>query len=127
MADATELLVASVAMAEPEGFVRLFLDAGPLAGEIVISIRTEDPSPFLKEVLERMVTRPEPEAGPMLLSTREMAVMRLLPTPLSNTDIAASLYISTNTLKTHLRRIYRKLEATSRLTAVERARELGII
>jgi LuxR family maltose regulon positive regulatory protein len=60
------------------------------------------------------------------LSKRELEVARYLPTPLSSAEIAERLYISLNTLKTHLRTIYGKLGATNRREAIERAEELGI-
>ena len=60
------------------------------------------------------------------MSRRELEVARYLPTPLSSAEIAGRLYISLNTLKTHLRTIYCKLGATNRREAIQRAEELGI-
>jgi ATP/maltotriose-dependent transcriptional regulator MalT len=51
-------------------------------------------------------------------------VLRLLPTLLSYPEIAGELFVSVNTVKTHVKTIYRKLDATSRRDAVTRAREL---
>ncbi len=64
---------------------------------------------------------------PAPLSESELAVLRLLPGTLSNREIGAELFISLNTVKTHLRNIYAKLGASSRRDAVSRARELGLI
>jgi LuxR family maltose regulon positive regulatory protein len=61
------------------------------------------------------------------LSDRELAVLRLLPTELSLREIGGSLYLSLNTVKTHSRSIYRKLDVSTRAEAVERGRELGLI
>jgi LuxR family transcriptional regulator, maltose regulon positive regulatory protein len=61
------------------------------------------------------------------MSDRELAVLRLLPTMLSNAEIAAELYVSVNTVKTHLKHIYGKLDAHDRRTAVRRGRELGLL
>jgi LuxR family maltose regulon positive regulatory protein len=61
------------------------------------------------------------------LSARERAVLRYLPTLMSNTEIAGELFLSVNTVKTHLRSIYRKLGATRRRDAVERARRLELL
>lgn len=61
------------------------------------------------------------------LTERELEVLRQLPAPLSQRELAASLYVSSNTLKVHLRRIYRKLGVTSREDAVRRARMLGLL
>ena len=64
---------------------------------------------------------------PELLSEREMQLLQLLPTHLSNPELADQLYVSLNTVKSHLRNIYRKLFVTSRSDAVARARELGLL
>jgi LuxR family maltose regulon positive regulatory protein len=60
------------------------------------------------------------------LSQREIAVLALLPSDLSLRDIAASLYVSPSTVKTQTRAIYRKLGATNRADAVNRARAFGL-
>lgn len=61
------------------------------------------------------------------LSPREIDVLRLLPSALSQREIAAELYVSFNTVRTHTRVIFSKLGVTSRAEAVTRARELGLI
>jgi LuxR family maltose regulon positive regulatory protein len=58
------------------------------------------------------------------LTSRERAVLRFLPSRLTIPEIAAELYVSHNTLKFHLRTIYRKLGVNSRTEAVEAARKL---
>lgn len=61
------------------------------------------------------------------LTDSERRVLRYLPTMLSNAEIGAEIYVSRNTVKTHLRSIYRKLDVDSRSHAVERARSLGLL
>ncbi len=61
------------------------------------------------------------------LSDRELAVLRYLPTLLSSTEIAGELFVSVNTVKSHLKGVYRKLGVGNRREAVERARDLGLI
>ena len=61
------------------------------------------------------------------LTPAERRILELLPTHLTEAQIAEYLFVSTNTVKTHLRGLYRKLEANSRAQAVERARELGLL
>jgi LuxR family maltose regulon positive regulatory protein len=61
------------------------------------------------------------------LSRREEMILRYLPTTLSNREMAAELFISSNTVKTHLRSIYRKLDVEHRREAVTRARELSLL
>ena len=61
------------------------------------------------------------------LSAREMSVLRLLGSELSIADIGQELFISRNTVKTHVRGIYRKLDADTRAVAVARAKELRLL
>jgi LuxR family maltose regulon positive regulatory protein len=61
------------------------------------------------------------------LSGRELLVLSYLPSRLSNGEIAAELYVSLNTVKTHLRSIYRRLGVSGRRAAVERATALGLV
>ena len=61
------------------------------------------------------------------LSRRELTVVRYLPTTLSNREIASELMVSTNTVKTHLQAIYRKLDVPDRRGAAERATALGLL
>jgi LuxR family transcriptional regulator, maltose regulon positive regulatory protein len=61
------------------------------------------------------------------LSPAELKVLRYLPTNLSRPEIAGELSVSVNTVNTHLRNIYAKLQARDRSSAVQRARELRLL
>jgi LuxR family maltose regulon positive regulatory protein len=61
------------------------------------------------------------------LSDRELQVLRLLNTPLSSTEIAEELYLSVNTVRSHIKNIYSKLDAHRRTEAIVRATELGLL
>lgn len=61
------------------------------------------------------------------ISDRELAVLRALADGRSNKEIAATLHISPHTVKTHVARLYEKLDARRRTEAVARARSLGIL
>jgi DNA-binding CsgD family transcriptional regulator len=70
----------------------------------------------------------ERQAGPRVpLSPSELAVLRLLPSLLTNQEIADALFLSVNTIKTHLRSIYRKLAVTSRRQAIANGRRLRLL
>jgi LuxR family maltose regulon positive regulatory protein len=71
--------------------------------------------------------RSEPATPPEPLSESELRVLRFLPSNLSAGEIAGQLYVSTSTVKTHMRHIYEKLDAHRRTEAVDRARELGLL
>jgi LuxR family maltose regulon positive regulatory protein len=76
----------------------------------------------------RVKTRPtSPRAYANELSDRELAVLRLLRTDLTQREIAEHLYLSFNTVKTHTKSIFRKLDVSTRNDAVARARDLGLI
>jgi LuxR family transcriptional regulator, maltose regulon positive regulatory protein len=65
--------------------------------------------------------------GTEQLTQKELEVLRLLATRLSRREIGEQLYVSLNTVKTHQRRVYRKLGVEDRVAAVTRARELGLV
>jgi LuxR family transcriptional regulator, maltose regulon positive regulatory protein len=61
------------------------------------------------------------------LTDRELTILRLLRTRLSQREIADELFVSVNTVKTHSRAIYRKLGVSSRQEATDRASELELL
>jgi LuxR family transcriptional regulator, maltose regulon positive regulatory protein len=69
----------------------------------------------------------EPLTQPEELSPSELRVLRYLPTNMTRPEIARELYVSINTVNTHVRNIYAKLDARSRSAAVQRARELRLL
>jgi LuxR family maltose regulon positive regulatory protein len=83
----------------------------------------------LLQALENINGDSQPRAKILVepLSPRERAVLRFLPTMMSNQEIAAELFVSVNTVKTHLKAIYRKLDVADRREAVGRARMLELL
>jgi LuxR family transcriptional regulator, maltose regulon positive regulatory protein len=75
----------------------------------------------MRRTARRRVEAAEP------LTERELAVLRLLATRLSNREIGRELYVSVNTVRSHIQAVYRRLEVTTRAEAVARARELGLL
>jgi LuxR family maltose regulon positive regulatory protein len=79
---------------------------------------------------ERRLARPRRPAGDHLrdeLTERELTLLSLLPSELPMRAIAAHMYVSLNTTKTHAKSVYRKLGVDSRADAVARARDLDLI
>ena len=128
--------------AEPDSHVRLVLDEGAPMLELLrqvsgsstgsaraqrlldIASATAQGATGMPQRLERS-TPP----GTMVdaLSDRELHVLRLLATDLSGPEIASELFVSIHTIRTHTKRIFTKLDVTSRRAAVSRARELGLL
>jgi LuxR family maltose regulon positive regulatory protein len=96
----------------------------PLVADLLAEIETTreafEPS-SVSEGLHRFDIRPDE------LSGREVEVLRYLPTMLTASEIAGELYLSVNTIKAHVRSIYRKLGAHRRREAVDRAYTCGIL
>jgi LuxR family transcriptional regulator, maltose regulon positive regulatory protein len=86
-------------------------------------------SEILALLAGRTPARQLDDAAPLLeaLSDSELRVLRYLPTSLQGPEIAAELFVSVNTIRTHMRHLYAKLGVHRRMDAVERARELGLL
>ncbi len=84
------------------------------------------PGPITSLLLNQKKPKPEPPAD-LGLSPRELHVLQLLCAAYSNTEIAHELHVSESTVKTHVSAIMTKLNVTSRLKAVVRAYELGLV
>ncbi|HEY5889061.1 MAG TPA: LuxR C-terminal-related transcriptional regulator, partial [Acidimicrobiales bacterium] len=126
---ALALVAEVVADAEVEGAVRPFLDGGPEVLRLVRAHYHAEPTPFLRRLVEDVPPVSTRGSAEMVeqLTERELLVLRYLPSRLSNADIAARLFVSINTLKTHIKNIYRKLEVGGRSEAITRAEELGLL
>jgi LuxR family maltose regulon positive regulatory protein len=126
---AIDRLEDALAVAAPWSLRRpLLAEAGPLRPLLERRIERGSAVPeFALDLLERMsgVSPAAAEAPRSLidpLTERERTVLRYLATTLSNAEIAAQLYVSVSTVKTHQRALYRKLGAAGRRDAVHRAR-----
>jgi LuxR family maltose regulon positive regulatory protein len=131
--DALDALGRAVADAEPQNMVAPFIAAGTarLHGllERLVVLRPAQ-SEFVQSILEilgQARSAPAPGAPLEQVSEREKTVLRYLATMLSNAEIAEQMFLSPNTIKVHLRHVYRKLDVTSRRAAVRRARELHLL
>ena len=129
---AEESLEAALELAEPEGLVlpfmlwpsRELLERHP-------KHRTAHAT-LISTILDTLAGRAAPRRGPAAplrdeLSEAELRVVRYLPSNLTAPAIASELVVSTNTVRTHMRHIYAKLDAHTRSEAVARARELGLV
>ena len=126
---ASQALERALALAAGEGYRRPFASGLPLRRLLERHLaRPTAYGPLVAELLDALAQGGDAPPGLLEpLSERERAVLRLLPALLSNPEIAGELFVSVNTVKTHIKTIYRKLDVTSRRDAVIRARELRLI
>jgi LuxR family transcriptional regulator, maltose regulon positive regulatory protein len=131
---AAEQLTRAMALAEPQGLFRPFLDGGaPARSVLTVLIRpASQGAAFAARILQRFDATPGSAAGQgpaacAPLTSSELAVLRLLPSHMTNQEIAEALFLSINTVKTHLRSVYRKLGVTTRRQAISRGGRLGLL
>jgi LuxR family transcriptional regulator, maltose regulon positive regulatory protein len=129
LADCAPALVDGV----PAGYVRLFLDEGrPMEALLRAAERRADCSDYAARLLRAaapalQATKPAALAGDERMSDRELEVLRLLATELTGPEIARQIFVSVNTLRTHTKHIFTKLDVNTRQAAVRRATELGLL
>jgi LuxR family maltose regulon positive regulatory protein len=117
-------------VAAREGFVRTVLEEGLEMVRSVRRVAERFESPDGRRLVLALGAPPHAvrRAQPLVrLSDREQAVLRFLPTRMTNQEIAVECYMSVNTVKTHLKNIYAKLDVSSRSEAVHRARGLALL
>ncbi|SFT53120.1 LuxR family transcriptional regulator, maltose regulon positive regulatory protein [Geodermatophilus amargosae] len=121
----------ALALAEPEGHVRVFVDEGPPMAALLRAALERGPG---GDRVRRLLAAFDGADGRVRLqrglvdplSTRELDVLRLLATDLAGPDIARELVVSLNTVRTHTKNIYAKLAVNNRRAAVRRAEELDL-
>lgn len=123
----------ALALAEPDRLILPFAMTG--SGELLEALPRHETAhaALITDILDVMhgsslpAEDRSPSPLPEELSASELRVLRYLPTNLSRTEIASELSVSPNTVSTHIRRIYAKLGARDRSSAVQRARELRLL
>jgi LuxR family maltose regulon positive regulatory protein len=123
---------------EPDGYLRLFLDEGAAMLSLLRDAKPDGVGGHQARRLLRVGAAVEAAQAPNLgqrvtqtaadsLSDRELQVMRLLDSELTGPQIARELFVSHNTVRTHTKHIFTKLDVVNRRAAVRRARERGLI
>jgi LuxR family transcriptional regulator, maltose regulon positive regulatory protein len=134
---AASCLSEALTIGQKKGLRRIFLEEGPHMIALLQEVLPALPSRSLSSFAATLLHSFPPEASSQLtatgsmgpieaLSRQEVRVLRLLASGLSNADIARELVVSTNTVKTHIKSIYRKLRVNSRDEAREVARGLKL-
>ncbi|GAB7006147.1 LuxR C-terminal-related transcriptional regulator [Nocardioides sp. AN3] len=128
--DAEQAVAGSLETAAGHGMIRTVAFEGAPVIEIVERAAWRVPDGWMDRLRHALVptwTGQDPQLPVERLTERERDVLRLLPSRLTLTEIASELYVSQNTLKFHLRGIYRKLGADSRSQAVTSARRMRLL
>jgi LuxR family maltose regulon positive regulatory protein len=136
----------ALALAEPEGYVRMFLDEGSsmmqllreasareimpdYTGKLLAAFEAEERKSEDKPDLPSALPEGHRDGEPLIepLSQRELKIVQLIAQGLSNREIGERLFLALSTVKGHNRKIFDKLQVQSRTEAVARARELGLL
>jgi len=128
----------ALALAEPEGYIRMFLDEGSSMKQLLREASARGIMPGYTDNLlaafeaekRRSEAKPAPRPAQLLvesLSQRELGILQLIAQGLSNREIGERLFLALDTVKGHNRRLFDKLQVQSRTEAIARARELGLL
>jgi LuxR family transcriptional regulator, maltose regulon positive regulatory protein len=129
---AVQMLAGALALAEPGGFIRIFVDEGPPMVALLQKAAKDKIAPnYVSQLRAAFGQAGGRTPGTQLLveplSDRELEVLRLLGTESNGPEIARQLMVSLSTLRTHTHHIYSKLGVNNRRAAVRCAKELGLL
>jgi len=116
----------AIELAEPEGYVRVFVDEGtPILALLRQYVARFGAASYPATLLTAFT--PDAEVSPDALSERELEILRLIAAGMSNGEIADALVLSVGTVKWHANKIFGKLNVKSRVQAIAKARESKLI
>jgi LuxR family maltose regulon positive regulatory protein len=147
---AVRALLRGLALGEPDDYCRIFLDEGPIMGELLtrcwvaqqqsgafapslqyisslLNISKREAGLFASRTLATASAAQTQSDYTVLLSARELEVLSMIAAGKSNQEIAEQLFLALNTVKRHASNIFDKLEVKKRTEAVAKARQLGLI
>lgn len=128
--DAMQALTLALSIAEPGGYVRTFISEGIVMRQLLETIAEQKRnSGYIEALIQAFPTEPFNQSFGLVepLSEREMEVMILLTTSLSVPEIAKEMILSPNTVRSHIKNIYSKLDVNRRLDAINKAKELRLL
>jgi LuxR family maltose regulon positive regulatory protein len=121
-ATALDILKSALELGIPEGYRRTFLDEGDRLRQLLEGLRGR--STLIEPLIGAITGKPRIE---ILLTARELDILRGMAEGLSNKEIGQKLFVSAGTVKAHSAAIYRKLEVANRTEAIARAKDLGLL
>ena len=129
---AEQCLEQAIDLARPERFFRVFMEEPRQVIDVMLAMTIRPKGVYHQELLSRLAAlagarSPEPLGMLEPLTERERELIAFLPSHLTQHEIGRRMYISANTVKTHMKGLYRKLGASSRSEAVELAKSCGLL
>ena len=121
-----------VDLAMPNQFFQIFLQQRPEVQELIIELAGKQPTVYLERLASALRKQMKNNNSSAAISNnsltkRELDILRRLSTGLPISQIAAGLHISNNTIKTHLKSVYKKMDVDSRHSAVAKAQEMQLL
>ncbi|MCP5098302.1 MAG: hypothetical protein GY943_22365 [Chloroflexi bacterium] len=133
-AAAESALQKALSLAQPGSMQRVFLDRGEPIRPLLTQSISSHPNyvgqllrAFVDEGETSVATAPDSDPFPIQLTARENEILQLIAAGLSNKQIEETLFVSKNTVRTHIKNLYSKLSVSSRTQAIKHARELNLI
>jgi ATP/maltotriose-dependent transcriptional regulator MalT len=122
----------AIEIAIPNGYFRAFLNTSPQLKSYLLEYAQKKPTRYLENLAQAIraqarLSRRDLISSNGSLTKRELEILRRLGSEAPILEIAQTLHISKNTIKTHLKNLYRKMDVESRDQAVKKARELGLL
>jgi len=132
-------LETALLLAEPEGYIRSIIDEGPLMGEMLAEYLMLQPGrgisrsapvsqAYVKQLLQALYGASDVKLSSReILTDQETRILQLISTGLSNKEIAQQLRITGETVKSHIKNLYRKLGASNRVQVLQRGKESNLL
>jgi len=136
LATALRNLREALTLAEPGGYIRVFIEDAETISKLLQQVSKDGISTAYIEKIATALnflppTKPKPQRSSThpadLLTDRELEVLQLLSTSLTSNEIAEQLTIAVSTVRTHIKRIYAKLNVHNRIEAIDKADECGLL
>ena len=133
--EAQEAIRDALSTGEPGDYIRVFVKDAEKMKELLEQAASKENSLYLQRILSAFGNNPQPEVSKAIISNalaepltqREVEVLSKLDTEMSIPEISSELILSVDTVRTHIKRIYRKLDVHSRYEAVTRAKDLKLL
>ncbi|MBV7340129.1 LuxR C-terminal-related transcriptional regulator [Chloroflexi bacterium TSY] len=124
---AQQALQQAINLARPGGLVRPFLDSDPALTSMLAQIDDLYAHHLHRAFVQEQQKQGQSPTTPLDLTPREYEILQEIISGLSNKEIEEKLFISHNTVRTHIKNLYSKLEVTSRTQAIRKARDLNLM